>query len=76
MIGELDFDEIQARNPHLGREVVERAKALQRALIEQRKRRAHRPSTPGPFGAPRTTSSDDPANDPRVTRLPRLTPKR
>ena len=75
MIGELDFDEIQARNPQLGREAVERAKALQRALIEHRKRRLHRPSAPGPFGAPRSTSSDDPANDPRVTRLPQFAPK-
>jgi len=76
MIGEFDFDEIQARNPQLGREAVERAKALQRALIEQRKRRTRRPDMPGPFGAPRSTSSDDPANDPRVTRLPRFVPNR
>lgn len=69
MVEELDFDDILARNPHIGREAVERAKAIQRALNEQRKQQPKRRGLLP--GIPRSTSSDDPANDPRVTRLPR-----
>lgn len=76
MVGKLDFDEIEASNPQIERQAVEQARALQRALTKLRKRHAQRPGSPGPFGAPRPTSSDDPANDPRVARLPRFAPKR
>lgn len=68
---QLDFDDILARNPHLGREAVERAKALQRALREQRERQQKHPAIPGPLGIPRAMIPDDPAADPRVTRMPR-----
>lgn len=71
MAEQVDFDAILARNPHLGREAVERAKALQRALREHRGRRHKRPGMPKPFGAPRATTPEDPSADPRVTRLPR-----
>lgn len=69
--GQLDFDEILARNPHLGREAVEQAKALQRALREQRERQRKPPRIPRPFGIPRARAPDDPEADPRVTRMPR-----
>lgn len=70
---QLDFEEILARNPHLGREAVERAKALQRALREIRERQRKYPNAaPRPFGTPpRAMTPDDPTTDPRVTSMPR-----